>query len=395
MGFENAAQVCNGILSSASDRKKTTSLSSDSIINLDHGDPAIFETYWRNQGEKCTLVISGSDVMSYFSNTGNICWFLEPELDNAIRNVHRLVGNAMANDRHILVGTGSTQLFQAALFALSSPDADEPISVVSAAPYYSSFKEEVEFLRSRLYKWEGDANAFHKEGPYIEVVTSPSNPDGTIRRAVVNRGGKLIHDLAYYWPQYTPITSAADHDIILFTFSKCTGHAGSRIGWAIVKDEQVASKMTKFIELSSIGVSKESQLRAAKILEALNHGLENDTRSDNFFEYGRRIMAERWEKLRKIVESSSKIFGLLEYPEEFCNFSKGITGSYPAFAWLESKKNEDIANLLGAHKMLTRTGTRFGTEPKYVRISMMSRDEVFNLFLERLAAVKASNGNDH
>ncbi|GKV14560.1 hypothetical protein SLEP1_g25416 [Rubroshorea leprosula] len=137
MGFENAAQVCNGILSSASDRKKTTSLSSDSIINLDHGDPTIFETYWRNQGEKCTLVISGSDVMSYFSNTGNICWFLEPKLDNAIRNVHRLVGNAMANDRHILVGTGSTQLFQAALFALTSPDADEPISVVSAAPYYS------------------------------------------------------------------------------------------------------------------------------------------------------------------------------------------------------------------------------------------------------------------
>lgn len=72
---------------------------------------------------------------------------------------------------------------------------------------------------------------FDKDGPYIEVVTSPNNPDGTIREAVVNLGeGKLVYDLAYYWPQYTPITHPLDHDIMLFTFSKCTGHAGSRIG---------------------------------------------------------------------------------------------------------------------------------------------------------------------
>jgi hypothetical protein len=93
------------------------------------------------------------------------------------------------------------------------------------------YKDQAEFLRSGLYKWEGDAHTFDKDGPYIEVVTSPNNPDGAIREAVVNRGeGKLVYDLAYYWPQYTPITQPLDHDIMLFTFSKCTGHAGSRIG---------------------------------------------------------------------------------------------------------------------------------------------------------------------
>ncbi|GKV22945.1 hypothetical protein SLEP1_g32750 [Rubroshorea leprosula] len=137
MGFENAAQVCNGILSSGAAGRKKTPLPSDSVINLDHGDPTMFEPYWRNLGGNCTVVISGSDVMSYFSNPGNICWFLESGLADAIRKVHRLVGNAMTEDRHILVGNGSTQLFQAALFALSSADAPEPISVVSAAPYYS------------------------------------------------------------------------------------------------------------------------------------------------------------------------------------------------------------------------------------------------------------------
>lgn len=91
----------------------------------------------------------------------------------------------------------------------------------------------IDCIRSRLYKWEGDANSFKKEGPYIEVVNSPNNPDGSLREAVVKNSGEqgmLIHDLAYYWPHYTAITSAADHDIMLFTLSKCTGHAGSRIG---------------------------------------------------------------------------------------------------------------------------------------------------------------------
>ena len=70
-------------------------------------------------------------------------------------------------------------------------------------------------LKEGLYKWAGDAQNFRKEGPYIELVTSPNNPDGNSRRSVVNRReGTLIHDLAYYWPQYTPISSPADYELM-------------------------------------------------------------------------------------------------------------------------------------------------------------------------------------
>lgn len=87
-------------------------------------------------------------------------------------------------------------------------------------------------LKSGLYKWEGDAYSFDKDGPFVELVTLPNNPDGSIRGPVAKRSGDghVVYDFAYYWPQYTAITHQADHDIMLFTFSKCTGHAGSRVG---------------------------------------------------------------------------------------------------------------------------------------------------------------------
>lgn len=90
-----------------------------------------------------------------------------------------------------------------------------------------------DYLKSGIHRWAGDAYNFSTDEPYIELVTSPNNPDGSIRQAVVNGDkGILVHDLAYYWPQYTPITHQADQDIMLFTISKSTGHAGTRIGLA-------------------------------------------------------------------------------------------------------------------------------------------------------------------
>ncbi|XP_073035358.1 tryptophan aminotransferase-related protein 2-like [Primulina eburnea] len=80
-------------------------------------------------------------------------------LQIAVVRLHKLVGNAVTQDRFIVVGTGSTQLIPAALYATSQPNPSEP---------------------------------------------------------------------------YSSISSTADHDIMLFTVSKCTGHAGSRYGLGVV-----------------------------------------------------------------------------------------------------------------------------------------------------------------
>ncbi|TKY73536.1 Tryptophan aminotransferase-related protein 2 [Spatholobus suberectus] len=362
------------------------------VINLDHGDPTVYERFWRQTGDKSTIVIPGWQSMSYFSDVTNICWFLEAEFAREVVRLHKVVGNAVTEGRHIVVGTGSSQLFLAALYALSPTDAPEPISVVCASPYYSSYPSMTDHLKSGLYKWAGDAESFEKEGPYIELVTSPNNPDGHVRRSKVNRSqGFLVHDLAYYWPQYTPISAPADHDLMLFTVSKSTGHAGMRIGWALVKDQEVAKKMTKFIELNTIGVSKDSQLRAAKVLRAVSDSWEqgNSREGESFFKFSHKLMANRWKQLRLVVERSG-LFSLPNFSPAFCTFFNQVLEPQPAFVWLKCEGNvEDCESFLRAHNIITRSGTHFGVSPKYVRISMLDTDENFNQFLDRLSAIQS------
>ncbi|CAN4085724.1 unnamed protein product [Withania somnifera] len=355
----------------------------------------MYESYWRKMGNKCDITFSGYESLSYFANGKSLCWFLESKLEEEIKRLHNVVGNAVADHHYIVVGTGSSQLIQAALYALSPTNAPHPISVVSASPFYSSYPEVTDFVRSGLHKWGGDARKCKKDGPYIEFITSPNNPDGVIREPVVNGDkGKLIHDLAYYWPQYTAITSPANHDLMLFTVSKCTGHAGSRVGWALVRDKEVARKMTKFMEISTIGVSKEAQLRAAKILGVISDSCLDPTLENNFFEYSQSLVTDRWERLRQVVKAND-LFILQKYPLQYCLFTRQFCESHPAFAWLMCKgSEEDCEKLLKGHNIQTRSGTKFGSDPRNVRISMLSREEDFNIFLQRLAAIQGpKNGN--
>lgn len=60
-----------------------------------------------------------------------------------------------------------------------------------------------------------------------------------------------------------------------------------------------------------------------------------------------------------------------------------------AFAWLKCEKDEveDLESFLKEKRIIVRGGSRFGVETRYVRISMLDRDEIFDLLVERLAAM--------
>lgn len=63
--------------------------------------------------------------------------------------------------------------------------------------------------------------------------------------------------------------------------------------------------------------------------------------------------------------------------------------NWTAFAWLKCKEEiEDCGSFLRGYNIEGRKGKRFGADPKYVRMSMLSSDNVFEDFLNRLSAIQ-------
>jgi L-tryptophan---pyruvate aminotransferase len=100
----------------------------------------------------------------------------------------------------------------------------------------------------------------------------------------------------------------------------------------LVKDRGTAQKMTKFIELNTIGVSKDAQLRAAKVLKAVSDGYElaaaEGKPAHRLFDFGRRKMAERWSMLREAAAASGA-FSLPEETSDYCSFANETAATNP------------------------------------------------------------------
>jgi L-tryptophan--pyruvate aminotransferase len=98
-----------------------------------------------------------------------------------------------------------------------------------------AYQTQTEYLESPLYKFVGEpdrvtGNLKGQAGGQIELIASPNNPSFQMQEVSQNVTGPVVYDHAYYWPHLAPITKAMDYDIMLFTMSKVTGHAGSRVG---------------------------------------------------------------------------------------------------------------------------------------------------------------------
>lgn len=84
--------------------------------------------------------------------------------------------------------------------------------------------------------------------------------------------------------------------------------------WALIKDKDLYERMVKYMDLNTYGVSRETQLRALKLLKHVVQGGGHD-----LFEFGYGTMKRRWELLSKTLENSKR-FSLQDLSSQYCTF---------------------------------------------------------------------------
>uniref|UniRef100_A0ACD5W0Z7 Uncharacterized protein n=1 Tax=Avena sativa TaxID=4498 RepID=A0ACD5W0Z7_AVESA len=360
----------------------------DCTVNADSGDPMFLEPYWMRHAEASAVVFSGWHRMSYRATNG---LFQSVELERSIERLHRAVGNAVPDGKHMVFGTGSVQLISALVYALS-PDSNSgsSASVVATAPYYPAYRTGIVLFDSRENHWEGNTarwangtagNSTKKNEDVIEFVTSPNNPDAVLRRPVVG-GASAIVDHAYYWPHFTHIPAPADEDVMLFTVSKLSGHASSRFGWALIRDEKVAQRAKDYIMQNTMGASRDTQLRMLTIINAILANLHGE---EDIFAFGQDVMTAKWRRLNAVVSRSRRI-SLQKIPPQYCTYFGNIREPSPAYAWMKCEMEEDgdCYEMLLKAKIVTRSGIWNDASSRYTRISLLKSQDDFDLLLERL-----------
>ncbi|EFJ38295.1 hypothetical protein SELMODRAFT_75581 [Selaginella moellendorffii] len=379
---------------------------------VDSGDPMFLEPFWDANAEAGAVVIPPVHRMSYFTEATGEGRKITLELERLIRQVHEFVGNAVIKDKFIVIGTGSMELINAAVASLAPIASNTlpkspPAIVVSRAPYYQAYQMQTEFFASTQYIWGGEpsiaAKKFANTGStFIEFVAAPNNPDASMKEPELKFNGSFtVFDRAYYWPHYSPIFKAMDDDVMLFTLSKLTGHAGSRLGWAIVKDPKVYARLSQYVLLNTNGVSHDTQLRASRLLRAVLEGYSTTgaktgardpqvyAKSQHIFHFAQSVMNSRWQKLEKIFARSMQ-FSLQYVEAQQCNFFKAIISPSPAYAWVKCEDpglimNSSCFNVFKNAGIIGRAGGYDDErDNSYVRFALLIGNDDFDNFMEHL-----------
>jgi L-tryptophan--pyruvate aminotransferase len=183
--------------------------------------------------------------------------------------------------------------------------------------------------------------------------------------------------MVYYWPSLLDNKTMikADRDVMIFSLSKLSGHAATRFGWALVKDDKVAKLMATFIARIMIHTSIDAQFRALRIIQhiAEHHQV--------FFDYIRSRLQTRWKRLLDVFHEKD--------PHQERYAVESVPGLF--YVWLHCKQytKQNCYELLKKNNIMAWQGEDFGIPQvgKYVRMEMVLRDSTFELLLKRLRVI--------
>jgi len=240
-----------------------------SSIDMSWGSPAFLVPYWETHPIKTQRNLSQN--LSY--NFGS-----RKSLKELIKRLHIQENNANVEGKHIVVGAGATSVILDLLHVLKKDSGAR--SAWAHPPHFSRFPRLAEFAG---LEWAKKRNS-------IIITTIPNNPDGA---SVLHKNTDIL-DLTYNWQQYVSKPKKMDHPVMVFSLSKATGHASTRIGWAVLEDEMLAAALELQIEHSTSGLSIDSQLAAEEIIKSqLNANF-------TVFEDGKKTLQDRQNLIQDI-----------------------------------------------------------------------------------------------
>jgi len=145
-----------------------------------------------------------------------------------------------------------------------------------------------------------------------------------------------------------------------------SGNAGSRFGWALVRDSNFATLMAEFLSLVEIHTSLDAQF---KTLHVINHILDTN---GELFNYIRKTMTMRWVRVNEVF-SNHKRFSVV-------NKQSGLF-----YVWLKCKDTTSDCNdqILKCANLVGWSGEIFGGDYTYARVSIVMRDPTFDLTMKR------------
>jgi len=183
------------------------------------------------------------------------------QLENAIRQFHSHHGHTINANTKIVTGLGSTQVILGLIYAFAS--CVDGLKFSEQAPCHS--------IHRNLVKLLGQQWMSPTQGTVVEFVTSPNNPDGSIRTPVTN-APIVLWDAVYAWPWYgftlmkllSHMKKACNKRLCvpIFSFSKSLGLSGQRVGYALIPPSvqkaypNLLDSYTYYINTSTLGTCR-------------------------------------------------------------------------------------------------------------------------------------------
>lgn len=354
------------------------------ILRVDRGF-YMFSEWWDSQN---LLVSYSITEESYYHVYGML------ELEERIRELHAAMApHQRIESSHLVFGVGAMQLLNAVLYAIfvvhslkkfranNNTLSTEYYSTIPASslyvteqlPGYLELRSSVREGMCGQISWIEIPQALRTSPEdLLEFVVTPCNPDG-LPKFPITKAKHVVHDRVNHMPIYLNenkdyfMKETLENDAIsIFSLSKFTGFSGTRVGYAFVKDPEVAHYMKNFVLLNTHGISNDGQIRC---LHALRHLLKGKN-LQKYIEWSTFRLKERWNQLKEALR--------------FTKFT--LLNNQGANAWLKTPLDSEM--YINKSNIIATYGPEYGVGKEYIRFNMLGKENEFQELLYRLKKIE-------